>query len=603
MQTKRQHEIHAYVGAPSLTATLLALVVSAFAATAASAHVTSTRAQRSAASALAMHARILRPGQGFASAGSPAVRDLQRLLATAGYPPGRIDGRYGPRTTSAVVRYQANSGLRVDGVAGPLTLAALTGRGVVLGPGAGYSSGGSPVVRDLQRRLAAAGYSPGPFDGRYGPRTERAVRRYQAQAGLPVNGLAGSRMFAHLRQRSQGKHSAVSHTTGAPPKTAAAASPAPATPAPTPSPPTATAPAAPPTATAPAAPAPAAPAQAEARRVDHSISMGWIWLLALLSVGLAVGVHRHVRRHPGDSRQKAASLGREAKNLTVDLGRKAARAAAHLGQMAASAGRSAAGLAAALWRKTPGWTAGLRQRIASLAASLWRRTPILAADLSHRTGNLAAGLSHRTADLAASLSRQAASVGQKTAGLRRQAPVGQRPTFGYQAAARSKRPETPDIKGVVASGAREHRPPRRNGNPGGIKASATDINAAFNLGVLLEERRDLPAAEAAYRRADEGGHAAASSNLGVLLEGQGDRTGAEAAYRRADQRGEANGSFNLGVLLEETDDLAGAEAAYRRAEGSAEGKVAQLARAARLELTASIGVSGVAHNGGDVDGT
>ena len=590
MQTKRQHEIHAYVGAPSLTATLLALVISAFAATAASAHVTSTRAQRSPASALAAHARILRPGTGFASAGSPAVRDLQRLLATAGYPPGRIDGRYGPRTTMAVVRYQANSGLQVDGVAGPRTLAALTGRGVVLGPGAGYASGGSPVVRELQRRLAKAGYSPGPFDGRYGPRTERAVRRYQAHAGLPVNGLVGSRMLADVRLRSQGKHSAGAHPTAAPRTTAAATSPAPRTPAPTPTPPTATAPAAPPTAPAPATPAPPAAAQAKARHADHSISSGWIWLLALLSL-LAVGVVAHVRRRPGDSRQKAASLGRDAKNLTVDLARKAARSAARLGQMAASAGRNTADLATALWGKTNGPAASLRQQMAGLAARLWRRTASLATGLSHRTGSLAAGLS-----------RQAASVGHRTAGLRRQAPVGHRPIFGYQAAARPPRTKTPATRGVGASGPREDRHPRRNADPGGIKASPTDINAAFNLGVLLEERKDLPAAEAAYRRADEGGHAAASSNLGVLLEGQGDRTGAEAAYRRADQRGEANGSFNLGVLLEETDDLGGAEAAYRRAERSSDVKVAQLARAARLELTSGIGVSGVAHHGGDVHG-
>jgi TPR repeat protein len=230
--------------------------------------------------------------------------------------------------------------------------------------------------------------------------------------------------------------------------------------------------------------------------------------------------------------------------------------------------------------------------MASLAARLSRRTASLATDLSHRTGSLAAGLS-----------RQTASVGQKTAGLRRQARVGQRPMFRYQEAAGPNRAATPDTKGVVVSGPREDRPPRRNRDPGDITASPTDINAAFNLGVLLEERKDLPAAEAAYRRADERGHAAASSNLGVLLEGQGDRTGAEAAYRRADQRGETNGSFNLGVLLEETDDLGGAEAAYRRAERSADVNVAQLARAARLELIAGIGVSGVAHNGGDVHGT
>ena len=42
----------------------------------------------------------------------------------------------------------------------------------------------------------------------------------------------------------------------------------------------------------------------------------------------------------------------------------------------------------------------------------------------------------------------------------------------------------------------------------------------------MEQRGELDGAAAAYRRADERGHAAASCNLGVLLEQQGDLSGA-----------------------------------------------------------------------------
>jgi tetratricopeptide (TPR) repeat protein len=90
--------------------------------------------------------------------------------------------------------------------------------------------------------------------------------------------------------------------------------------------------------------------------------------------------------------------------------------------------------------------------------------------------------------------------------------------------------------------------------------------ALFNLGVLAEERGDLEGAEAAYRRADERGHADAAFALGVLLQQRGDLEGAEAAYRRADERGHVTASFALGVLLQQRGDLQGAEAAYRRAE-------------------------------------
>ena len=126
------------------------------------------------------------------------VRALQRRLTRAGYPPGPIDGRYGPLTEQAVTRFQVTHGLLVDGIAGPLTLAALSGASAVLYPGAGYAGHGSDAVRALQRRLTRAGYPPGPIDGRYGPLTEQAVTGFQAAHGLHVDGIAGSQTVARL---------------------------------------------------------------------------------------------------------------------------------------------------------------------------------------------------------------------------------------------------------------------------------------------------------------------------------------------------------------------------------------------------------------------
>jgi peptidoglycan hydrolase-like protein with peptidoglycan-binding domain len=70
---------------------------------------------------------------------------------------------------------------------------------VVLALGSGYSSrGGAARVRALQRRLAGLGFAPGPVDGRYGPRTEQAVDRFQAVRGLRVDGIAGAQTLAQL---------------------------------------------------------------------------------------------------------------------------------------------------------------------------------------------------------------------------------------------------------------------------------------------------------------------------------------------------------------------------------------------------------------------
>jgi peptidoglycan hydrolase-like protein with peptidoglycan-binding domain len=66
-------------------------------------------------------------------------------------------------------------------------------------PGTGYSSAvGSAQVETLQKRLAVLGFSPGPVDGRYGPLTMRAVERFQAAAGLSVDGISGRRTLMLL---------------------------------------------------------------------------------------------------------------------------------------------------------------------------------------------------------------------------------------------------------------------------------------------------------------------------------------------------------------------------------------------------------------------
>ena len=60
--------------------------------------------------------------------------------------------------------------------------------------GAGYATpGGSQRVRTLQRRLQAEGLSPGPVDGRYGPKTEAAVARLQHAVSLSASGAVDSR--------------------------------------------------------------------------------------------------------------------------------------------------------------------------------------------------------------------------------------------------------------------------------------------------------------------------------------------------------------------------------------------------------------------------
>jgi peptidoglycan L-alanyl-D-glutamate endopeptidase CwlK len=55
----------------------------------------------------------------------PDVVELQTRLKARGFPPGAIDGDFGPGTTAAVIAFQRSEGLLADGVVGPRTATAL----------------------------------------------------------------------------------------------------------------------------------------------------------------------------------------------------------------------------------------------------------------------------------------------------------------------------------------------------------------------------------------------------------------------------------------------------------------------------------------------
>lgn len=126
------------------------------------------------------------------------VLALQKALQATGDFTGTVDGKYGNDTWVAVWRFQRKKGLKVDGVAGPETLAAL---GISGAPRAGMfgidvpnalkvGSKGKRVI-DLQNRLKALGYYAGPVDGKFETVTRVAVWDFQNVNGLRHDGVAG----------------------------------------------------------------------------------------------------------------------------------------------------------------------------------------------------------------------------------------------------------------------------------------------------------------------------------------------------------------------------------------------------------------------------
>ena len=135
-----------------------------------------------------------------------AVVPLQRRLKALGYLSGSADGYFGSNTYRAVRNFQSRNGLSVTGVADSGTQQLLYSSSAR--PASGSSSSGSgsstgyrllywgcrgDAVKRLQQALIDAGYKSyvRSADGIYGQWTYDAVRAYQKDVGLSVDGIAG----------------------------------------------------------------------------------------------------------------------------------------------------------------------------------------------------------------------------------------------------------------------------------------------------------------------------------------------------------------------------------------------------------------------------
>ncbi len=143
------------------------------------------------------------------SEGQP-VRDVQARLHALGF---RTDpdeqGHFGTGTEAAVREFQQRRHLIVDGVVGPTTWQEMVEAGHVLGDRVVYLR--YPMVRGddvrtLQARLNSFGFDAGREDGIFGPRTDRALREFQRNVGMPDDGIAGDstvQAFARLRPEAR----------------------------------------------------------------------------------------------------------------------------------------------------------------------------------------------------------------------------------------------------------------------------------------------------------------------------------------------------------------------------------------------------------------
>jgi peptidoglycan hydrolase-like protein with peptidoglycan-binding domain len=487
---------------------------------------------------------VLAAGSGYAGGRDAAlVRSLQRRLGVQGFSPGAVDGRYGPRTERAVELFQRARGLRADGVAGPVTLGAL--RTMVLYPGMGFAGVGSSRVRGLQRQLRRDGVGPGPIDGRYGPLTQAAVRRFQAGHGLRVDGIAGPRTLGELDRiaaatRPSTRPTTPTHRT----TTQSHARPV-----------------------APPATQPSGASGTHPGSTPHPGALAWLVALGLVGVlavaALTTGMWLMYRRRdplavqpqsgpepeptPEPGPESVFVEGEEFSDpVAAEL---AFRQADELGDPAAAS---------------------------NLGVLLEQRGDLAAAEAAYRRAD-ARGSAHGAFNLAGLLHDRGDLQGAM---------------WAYRRA---------DIRGDGTAASNLARLLASHGDPDAAEDAFAraedrgDPSAAASLGVLLEHRGDVQAAEAAYRRADTRGDPDGAHNLGELLEKHGDLDAAAAAYTRADRRGHHAAAAKLGMLLERQHDYPAALQAYTRAQTSNQKDVAELAKSRAQALAFGLSLAEKGH--------
>lgn len=132
------------------------------------------------------------------------VRKIQERLKDLKYYYGSVDGQFGPGTEDAVLLFQTQNGLTADGIVGETTYAAVMKESAptcaptaTLVPEVTLLKRGDSgeAVRQMQQRLLDLEYYSGSVDGAFGPGTEEAVRIFQRQNGLEVDGIAAAKTF------------------------------------------------------------------------------------------------------------------------------------------------------------------------------------------------------------------------------------------------------------------------------------------------------------------------------------------------------------------------------------------------------------------------
>ena len=129
---------------------------------------------------------------------NPKVAEVQTLLKLYGYPIGNIDGKIGPGTRNAILKFQKDSDLEETRFVDKATWAKLH-----LFEACGLVVEGAISATAVQQALTNAGYNVGKVDGQLGPQTKRMLIAFQKSKGLKGDGIIGIQTLRLLAENLQ----------------------------------------------------------------------------------------------------------------------------------------------------------------------------------------------------------------------------------------------------------------------------------------------------------------------------------------------------------------------------------------------------------------
>ncbi len=132
------------------------------------------------------------------------ISALQRELAAHGYDPGKVNGKAGIITRSAILAFEFDQHMALTAEPSSELL-----RQVVMGMAGATAAAGAPagdkasrIIAGAQRLLTRLGYKPGPVDGQLNEMTRKTLKKFENDSGFVPKGRVSGEVIAELARQS-----------------------------------------------------------------------------------------------------------------------------------------------------------------------------------------------------------------------------------------------------------------------------------------------------------------------------------------------------------------------------------------------------------------